>query len=236
MTRRAWPPGYRRGFTARARCRRKTAGTVAMDPTDSEILRLLREDGRSPGATSAPPSASAPTPPPTAYAACARAGVITGFVALSTPPPAAATSRRSSASRSRRARLRRVRRSPPPGSSRSSRCCTSRGAPDYQLRVACRDTAELDALLRTLRNRARRRRHRDDDRAALGSAGRGATPPGVDAAEQGRSPARQASPTARRSARRALRAPPMHSARGLRDSSLTPRGPPRRSPRRAGGP
>ena len=28
------------------------------------------------------------------------------------------------------------------------------GAPDYQLRVACRDTAELDALLRTLRNRA----------------------------------------------------------------------------------
>ena len=27
------------------------------------------------------------------------------------------------------------------------------GAPDYQLRVACRDTAELDALLRTLRIR-----------------------------------------------------------------------------------
>jgi Lrp/AsnC family leucine-responsive transcriptional regulator len=27
------------------------------------------------------------------------------------------------------------------------------GAPDYQLRVACRDTAELDALLRTLRLR-----------------------------------------------------------------------------------
>jgi Lrp/AsnC family leucine-responsive transcriptional regulator len=27
------------------------------------------------------------------------------------------------------------------------------GAPDYQLRVACRDTAELDAFLRTLRNR-----------------------------------------------------------------------------------
>ena len=27
------------------------------------------------------------------------------------------------------------------------------GAPDYQLRVACRDTAELDVLLRTLRNR-----------------------------------------------------------------------------------
>ena len=25
------------------------------------------------------------------------------------------------------------------------------GAPDYQLRVACRDTAELDVLLRTLR-------------------------------------------------------------------------------------
>ena len=25
------------------------------------------------------------------------------------------------------------------------------GAPDYQLRVACRDTAELDALLRALR-------------------------------------------------------------------------------------
>jgi Lrp/AsnC family leucine-responsive transcriptional regulator len=27
------------------------------------------------------------------------------------------------------------------------------GAPDYQLRVACQDTAELDALLRTLRLR-----------------------------------------------------------------------------------
>ena len=27
------------------------------------------------------------------------------------------------------------------------------GAPDYQLRVACRDTAELDSLLRTLRFR-----------------------------------------------------------------------------------
>ena len=27
------------------------------------------------------------------------------------------------------------------------------GAPDYQLRVSCRDTAELDMLLRTLRNR-----------------------------------------------------------------------------------
>ena len=27
------------------------------------------------------------------------------------------------------------------------------GAPDYQLRVSCRDTAELDALLRTLRLR-----------------------------------------------------------------------------------
>ena len=27
------------------------------------------------------------------------------------------------------------------------------GAPDYQLRVACIDTAELDALLRTLRLR-----------------------------------------------------------------------------------
>ena len=28
------------------------------------------------------------------------------------------------------------------------------GAPDYQLRVSCRDTAELDVLLRTLRMRA----------------------------------------------------------------------------------
>jgi Lrp/AsnC family leucine-responsive transcriptional regulator len=27
------------------------------------------------------------------------------------------------------------------------------GAPDYQLRIACRDTAELDALLRSLRRR-----------------------------------------------------------------------------------
>ena len=28
------------------------------------------------------------------------------------------------------------------------------GSPDYQLRVACRDAAELDKLLRTLRTRA----------------------------------------------------------------------------------
>ena len=39
------------------------------------------------------------------------------------------------------------------------------GGFDYHLQVACRDTAALDALLRTLQARARRRAHRDPRRA-----------------------------------------------------------------------
>ena len=83
-----------------------------------------------------------------------RAGVISGFVALVDPPRAAATSRRWSASRSRRAS---TPTSSPIDAARLEpviEVLHLTGAPDYQLRVACRDTAELDALLRTLRIRA----------------------------------------------------------------------------------
>jgi len=38
--------GYRRDFHPRKPLPSKTAGNVALDPIDSEILRLLREDGR----------------------------------------------------------------------------------------------------------------------------------------------------------------------------------------------
>ena len=43
------------------------------------------------------------------------------------------------------------------------------GAPDYLLRVACKDTAELDALLENAPQPRRRRRHRDHDRPAVGA-------------------------------------------------------------------
>src|SRR6266540_2936261 len=67
----------------------RAAIIVAMDATDSEILRLLRDDGR---------------------LSWRDLGAVIELLHLT-------------------------------------------GAPDYQLRVACHDTAELDALLRTLRNR-----------------------------------------------------------------------------------
>ena len=82
-----------------------------------------------------------------------RAGVITRFAASSIPPPAVAGWRRSWAWWSDPGRI--------PTSSPIAAAQLEpvtevlhlAGAPDYQLRVACRDTAELDALLRALRLR-----------------------------------------------------------------------------------
>ena len=119
-----------------------------MDAVDSEILRLLREDGRlSWRDLGAAVGLSA-------NAAADRAGVITGFVALVDP---AAGGRRLEAL---------VGVTLAPGTdSDAFAVAVSRlepvtevlhlsGAPDYQLRVSCRDTAELDILLRALRLRA----------------------------------------------------------------------------------
>ena len=125
-----------------------------MDAVDSEILRLLREDGR----LSWRDLGAAVGLSPTAAAARGRgrrhAGVITGFVALVDP---AAGGRRLEAL---------VGVTLAPGTdSDAFAVAVSRlepvtevlhlsGAPDYQLRVSCRDTAELDILLRALRLRA----------------------------------------------------------------------------------
>ena len=105
------------------------------------------------GAISARPSASAPTPRPSACAACAPPASITGFVALVDPAAGGRTLQAlvgvtlapgtdSDAFADDVARLEQV-----------MEVLHLTGAPDYQLRVACRDTAELDALLRTLRLR-----------------------------------------------------------------------------------
>src|SRR6266540_905476 len=83
----------------------RAAIIVAMDATDSEILRLLRDDGRLSWRDLA-----AATDSDDFAAAAARLEPVIELLHLT-------------------------------------------GAPDYQLRVACHDTAELDALLRTLRNR-----------------------------------------------------------------------------------
>ena len=89
--------GYRRHCGIRKPHRSKTAETAAMDPTDSEILRLLREDGRMSwrdlgAAVGLTANAAADR-----VRRLRQAGVITGSPRSSTPPPAAATSRRSSA-------------------------------------------------------------------------------------------------------------------------------------------
>ncbi len=124
-----------------------------MDELDSEILSLLREDGRISwrdlGATVGL-SANAVAD---RVRRLRRDGVITGFVALVDP---AAGGRRlealvgvalahgtdSDQFAAAAARLDTV-----------TEVLHLAGAPDYQLRVACRDTAELDTLLRVLRLR-----------------------------------------------------------------------------------
>jgi Lrp/AsnC family transcriptional regulator, leucine-responsive regulatory protein len=140
--------------TAECKAFRSDAAIIAvMDATDSEILRLLREDGRmSWQALGAAVGLSA-------NAAADRvrrlrhAGVITGFVALVDPAAGGrnlealvgitlAPGTDSDEFATAAARLEQV-----------TEVLHLTGAPDYQLRVACRDTAELDALLRTLRLR-----------------------------------------------------------------------------------
>jgi Lrp/AsnC family leucine-responsive transcriptional regulator len=125
-----------------------------MDEVDSEILRLLREDGRLSWRDLGAAVGLSANAASDRVRRLRRAGVITGFVALVDP---AAGGRRLEAL---------VGVTLAPGTdSDAFAVAVSRlepvtevlhlsGAPDYQLRVSCRDTAELDILLRTLRLRA----------------------------------------------------------------------------------
>ena len=126
---------------------------MALDPTDSEILRLLREDGRLSWRDLGAAVGLSANAAADRVRRLRHQGVITGFTALVDPAAGGrvlealvgVTLRHgvdSDAFAVAAARLEPV-----------TEVLHLSGAPDYQLRVACRDTAELDALLRTLRNR-----------------------------------------------------------------------------------
>jgi Lrp/AsnC family leucine-responsive transcriptional regulator len=126
---------------------------VALDPIDSEILRLLREDGRLSWRELGAAVGLSANAAADRVRRLRNEGVITGFTALVDPAAGGrvlealvgVTLRHgvdSDAFAVAAARLEPV-----------TEVLHLSGAPDYQLRVACRDTAELDALLRTLRNR-----------------------------------------------------------------------------------
>src|SRR5918997_2406297 len=134
--------------------RRKTETIAAMDATDSEILRLLREDGRLSWRELGAAVGLSANAAADRVRRLRQAGVILGFVALIDPAAGGrhvealigvtlARGTDSDAFAVLASRLEPV-----------TEVLHLSGAPDYQLRVACRDTAELDALLRTLRNRA----------------------------------------------------------------------------------
>lgn len=124
-----------------------------MDAIDSEILRLLRNDGRLSWRDLGAAVGLSANAAADRVRRMRRAGVITRFAALVDP---AAGGRRLEALVGvvlgpgtdsddfaiAAARLEPV-----------TEVLHLAGAPDYQLRVACRDTAELDALLRALRLR-----------------------------------------------------------------------------------
>jgi Lrp/AsnC family leucine-responsive transcriptional regulator len=124
-----------------------------MDATDSEILKLLRDDGRLSWRDLGAAVGLSANAAADRVRRMRRAGVITGFVALVDP---AAGGRRLEA-------LVGVVLTPGTDSDEFAIAAAQlepvtevlhlAGAPDYQLRVACRDTAELDALLRALRLR-----------------------------------------------------------------------------------
>ena len=122
-----------------------------MDRADSEILRLLREDGRLSWRDLGAAVGLSANAAADRVRRLRRAGVITGFVALVDP---AAGGRRLEAlvgvtlradTDSDEFAIAAPRLEP------VTEILHLAGAPDYQLRVSCRDTAELDVLLRTLR-------------------------------------------------------------------------------------
>jgi Lrp/AsnC family leucine-responsive transcriptional regulator len=124
-----------------------------MDAVDSEILRLLRGDGRLSWRDLGAEVGLSANAAADRVRRLRRAGVVTGFTALVDP---AAGGRR----------LEAVVGVTLAATTDSDEFATAAdrletvtevlhlaGSPDYQLRVACRDTAELDVLLRTLRMR-----------------------------------------------------------------------------------
>jgi Lrp/AsnC family transcriptional regulator, leucine-responsive regulatory protein len=143
------PPAHVSGKTQRPRI-----GTIAvLDEIDSEILRLLRVDGRMSWQELGAAVGLSANAASDRVRRLRRARVITGFVALVDPAAGGrhlealvgVTLKRgidSDAFATAAAKLASV-----------VEVLHLSGSPDYQLRVACRDTAELDTLLRTLRNR-----------------------------------------------------------------------------------
>jgi Lrp/AsnC family transcriptional regulator, leucine-responsive regulatory protein len=142
------------GLTAECKViRQNTAIIVAMDTVDSEILRLLREDGRLSWRDLGAAVGLSANAAADRVRRLRRAGVITGFVALVDPAAGGRTLEALVGVTLARGvdsdqfandvmRLDAV-----------LEVLHLTGSPDYQLRVACRDTAELDALLRALRLR-----------------------------------------------------------------------------------
>jgi Lrp/AsnC family leucine-responsive transcriptional regulator len=124
-----------------------------MDDVDSEILRLLREDGRLSWRDLGAAVGLSANAAAERVRRLRKAGIITGFVALIDP---------AMGGRALEALVGITLRAGVDSDQFASEAAQLSpvievlhltGAPDYQLRVACRDTAELDALLRTLRNR-----------------------------------------------------------------------------------
>jgi Lrp/AsnC family transcriptional regulator, leucine-responsive regulatory protein len=124
-----------------------------VDAVDSEILRLLREDARLSWRDLGAAVGLSANAAADRVRRLRRAGVITGFAALVDPAAGGRTLQAlvgvtltpgvdSDKFATGVAKLEQV-----------TEVLHLTGAPDYQLRVACVDTAELDALLRTLRLR-----------------------------------------------------------------------------------
>jgi Lrp/AsnC family transcriptional regulator, leucine-responsive regulatory protein len=124
-----------------------------MDAVDSEILSLLRENGRLSWRNLGAAVGLSANAAADRVRRLRRAGIITGFAAQIDP---GAGGRRLEA-------LVGVTLAPGTDSDEFATAAARldsvtevlhlTGAPDYQLRVACRDTAELDILLRALRLR-----------------------------------------------------------------------------------
>jgi Lrp/AsnC family transcriptional regulator, leucine-responsive regulatory protein len=122
-----------------------------MDAVDSEILRLLRENGRISWRDLGAAVGLSANAAADRVRRLRQTGVITGFTALVDP---ASGGRRLEAlvgvtlahgTDSDRFAIEAERLAP------ITEVLHLAGAPDYLLRVSCRDTAELDVLLRTLR-------------------------------------------------------------------------------------
>src|SRR5919198_550444 len=148
----SWPPAASPPAPA-ASWRSFARPWTAMAASVSEILRLLREDGRLSWNELGAAIGLSANAAAERVRRLRRAGVITGFTALVDPAAggrvlealvgvALAPATDSDQFAADAALLEPV-----------TEVLHLTGAPDYQLRVACRDTAELDALLRTLRLR-----------------------------------------------------------------------------------